>query len=110
MFDNGCTNHMTGDNSMFSYYYRMENSSETIVFGDNSKGEVLGLGNIAVTHEHSISKVLLVDLLSYNLLSVSKFYEMDYDCLFMDKGLIIYRMENSSIAFTGSFEGQVLTS
>lgn len=70
MLDNGCTNHMTRDKSMFSSYSPMENSSETIVFGDNSKGEILGIGNTTITHEHSISKVLLVESVSYNLLSV----------------------------------------
>jgi hypothetical protein len=49
----------------------MEGPSENIVFGDNSKGEVLGVGKIAITQDHSISNVLHVNSLSYNLLSVS---------------------------------------
>ena len=44
MLDNGYTNHMTGEKSMFSSYAQMEGPSENIVFGDNSKGEVLGVG------------------------------------------------------------------
>jgi hypothetical protein len=45
--------------------------NENIVFGDNSRGDVLGLGKVAITLEHSITNVLHVDSLSYNLLSVS---------------------------------------
>ena len=41
----------------------MQHSNENIVFGDNSKGDVIGLGNIAITLEHSITNVLHVDSL-----------------------------------------------
>ena len=56
---------------MFSSYSPMTHSNENIVFGDNSKGDVIGLGKVAITLEHSITNVLHVDSLSYNLLSVS---------------------------------------
>ena len=38
VLDSGCTNHMTGERSMFSSYSPMTHSNENIVFGDNSKG------------------------------------------------------------------------
>jgi hypothetical protein len=44
--------------------------SDCITFGNNSQGQVLGFGKIAITTEHSISKIL-VESLNYNLLSVS---------------------------------------
>jgi hypothetical protein len=71
VLNSGCINHMTGEKSMFSSYAQMEGLSENIVFGDNSTGEVLGVGKIAITQDHSISNVLHVNSLSYNLLSVS---------------------------------------
>jgi hypothetical protein len=77
----------------------MSHSNENIVFGDNSKGEVIGLDKVAITLEHSITIVLHVDSLSYNLLSVSQLCEMGYNCLFMDKGVEVYRREDSSIVF-----------
>ena len=67
MLDSGCTNHMTGERSMFSSYSPMTYSNENIVFGDNSKGDVISLGKVAITLEHSITNVLHVDSLSYNL-------------------------------------------
>jgi hypothetical protein len=61
------------------------------MFGDNSEGRVLGYGKIAITTNHSISKVLLVDSLDYNLLSVSQFCEMCYNYLFTNKNVTIFR-------------------
>ena len=63
---------MTGEMSMFSSYSPMIHSNENIIFGDNLKGDVIGLGKVAITLEHSITNVLHVDSLSYNLLSVSQ--------------------------------------
>jgi hypothetical protein len=60
------------------------------MFGDNGKGEILGLGKIAISNNNSISDVLLVDSLSYNLLSVAQLCEMGYNCLFTDKGVEVY--------------------
>ena len=65
------------------------------------KGGVIGLGKVAITLEHSITNVLHVDSLSYNLLSVSQLCEMGYNCLFTDKGVEVFRREDSSIVFMG---------
>ncbi len=70
MLDSGCTNHMTGEKSMFSSL-QLNHDAQEIVFGDNGKGEVVGVGKIPISNDQSISNVLLVDSLSYNLLSVS---------------------------------------
>jgi hypothetical protein len=40
------------------------------------------LGKIAITSEHSISNVFLVESLGYNLLSVSQLCHVGYNCLF----------------------------
>ena len=59
------------------------------------------MGKIAISNDNSISNVLLVNSLRYNLLSVSQLCEMSYNCLFTDKGVEVYTREDSSIAFTG---------
>ena len=107
MLDSGCTNHMTGERGMFSSYSPMMDSNENIVFGDNSKGDVIGLGKVAITLEHSITNVLHVDSISYNLLSVSQFCEIGYNCLFTDKGVKVFRREDSSIVFTGHLKNKL---
>ena len=80
---------------------------ETIVFGDNSKGEVIGLGKIALVHNNSINDVYWVEKLGYNLLSVSQVCLMGYNCLFTNEGVTVTRREDSSIAFTGHLKGEV---
>ena len=77
------------------------------MFGDNGKGEVLGLGKIAISNDNSISNVLLVNLLRYNLLSVSQLCEICYNCFFTDKGVEVYSREDSSIAFMGHLKGKL---
>jgi hypothetical protein len=56
---------------MFTSFEKNECESDCIMFGDNSQGQVRGFSKIAITTKHSISKVLLVESLDYNLLSVS---------------------------------------
>ena len=82
---------------MFSSYTPKMDSNENILFGDNSKGDMIGLGKVAITLEHSIINVLHVDSLSYNLLSISQLCEMGYNCLFTNKGVEVFRRDNSSI-------------
>jgi hypothetical protein len=64
---------------MFTSFEENDCPSDTIMFDDNSEGMVLGYGKIAITTDHSISKILLIDSLDYNLLSISQLYEMGYN-------------------------------
>jgi hypothetical protein len=62
---------MIGEKHMFTSFEENDCPNNTIMFGDNSEGRVFEYGKIAISTDHSISKVLLVDSLNYNLLSVS---------------------------------------
>ena len=75
-----------------------QHSKGTIIFGDNSKGEVIGFGKIAPTHDNSITNVFLVETLGYNLLSVSQLCGMGYNYLFTNEGVTVFRTNISSIA------------
>jgi hypothetical protein len=92
---------MMRERRMFTSFEKNECESDCTTFGDNSQGQVLGFSKIAITTEHSISKVLLVDSLSYNLLFVSQLCEMSSNCLFTDKGVTIFRGSDDSFAFKG---------
>jgi hypothetical protein len=61
----------------------------------------------AISHDHSISNVFLVDSLDYNLLSVSQLCKMGYNCLFIDIGVTVFRRSDDSIAFKGVLDGQL---
>jgi hypothetical protein len=62
---------MTGEKDIFRSFEENNCPSDTIMFDDNSEEMVLEYGKIAINTDYSISKVLLVDSLNYNLLSVS---------------------------------------
>jgi hypothetical protein len=101
VLDSGCTNHMTGEKDMFTSFKENDYSNDSIMFDDNSEGKVLMYGKIAITTNHYISKVQLVDSLEYNLLSISQLCEMAYNCLFTNKGVTIFRRCDGSYAFSG---------
>jgi hypothetical protein len=106
VLDSGCTNHMTGERRMFIYFEKNECESDCVTLGDNIQGQVLRFNKIAITMEHSISKVL-VESLDYNLLSISQLCEMGYNCLFTDKGVTIFRRSDGSFAFKGVLRGKL---
>jgi hypothetical protein len=98
---------MTGEKRMFSSYKKNEDPQRAITFGDGNQGLVKGLGKIAISSDHSISNVFLVDSLDYNLLSVSQLCKMGYNYLFTDAGVTVFRRSDDSIAFKGVLEGQL---
>ena len=55
---------MTGDSKIFSSLDNNVVGYSDIIFGDNSRGKVKGVGTIAISSDHSLSKVLLVDSLN----------------------------------------------
>jgi hypothetical protein len=98
---------MTGEKRMFSSYKKNEDPQRAITFGDGNQGLVKGLGNFAISPDHSISNVFLVDSLDYNLLSVSQLCKMGYNCLFTDIGVTVFRRSDDSVAFKGVIDGQL---
>jgi hypothetical protein len=98
---------MTGERRIFKSFEKNDCPSDCIMFGDNSQGKLLGFGKITITTEHSISKVLFVESLNYNLLSVSQLYEMGYNYLFTNKGVTVFRRSNDSFAFQTILRGKL---
>jgi hypothetical protein len=98
---------MTGEKKMFSSYEKNQDPQRAITFGDGIQGLVKGLGKIAISPDHSISNVFLVDSLDYNLLSVSQLCKMGSSCLFTDIGVTVFRRNDDSVAFKGVLVGQL---
>jgi hypothetical protein len=82
---------MTVEKRMFSSYEKNEDPQRAITFGDGNQGLVKGLGKIAISPDHFISNVFLVDSLDYNFLSVSQLCRMGYNYLFTDVDFTIFR-------------------
>jgi hypothetical protein len=67
---------MTGNPRMFTSLDENVDGQDKITFGDNSKGKVRGHGKVAISNDISISNVLLVAPLNFNLLSVGQLYDL----------------------------------
>jgi hypothetical protein len=98
---------MTGEKKMFTSYVKKKDSQDTIIFGDGNQGKVKGLNKITITTEHSISNVFLVELLGYNLLSVSQLCHMGYNFLFTNIDVSVFRRSDGSLAFKGVLDGKL---
>jgi hypothetical protein len=98
---------MTGEKRMFSSYEKNDDPQRAITFRDGNQGLVKGLGKIAISRNHSISNVFLVDSLDYNLLSVSQLCKIGYNCLITDVGVTVFIRSDDSIAFKGVLDGQL---
>jgi hypothetical protein len=107
VLDSECTNHMTGERSLFTSFEKNDCKSDCITFSDNNQGQVLRVGKIAITTEYSISKVLLIESFDYILLSISQFCEIGYNCLFTDKGLNVFKRSDVSFVFKDVLRGKL---
>jgi hypothetical protein len=68
---------MTGDTRMFNSINTNDNDGyDNITFGDNGKGKVKGLDKITISNDLSISNMLLVKSLNFNLLSMAKLCDL----------------------------------
>ena len=74
---------MAGDARMLNSINSNDNDGyDSIIFGDNGKGKVKGLGKIAISNDLSISNVLIVESLNFNLLSVAQLCDLRLKCIF----------------------------
>jgi hypothetical protein len=96
---------MTGEKRMFSSYEKNDDPQRAITFGDGNQDLVKGLGKIAISPDHSISIVFLIDSLDYNLLSISQLCKMGYNYLSTDVGVTVFRRSDNSVAFKGVLDG-----
>jgi hypothetical protein len=98
---------MMGENKMFTSYVKNWDSQDTIIFGDGNQGKVKGLDKIAITTEHSISNVFLVESLVYNLLSISQLCLMGYNCLFTNIDVSVFTRSDGPLAFKGVLDDKL---
>jgi hypothetical protein len=92
---------MTSNPRMFTSLDENVDEQDKITFGDNSKGKVQGLGKVAISNDLSISNVLLVAPLSFNLLSVGQLCDLSLQCLFTHIEVVVSKMDDESMVFKG---------
>jgi hypothetical protein len=77
------------------------NGLDSITFGDNDKGKIKGLGEIAISNDLNISNVILVESLNFNLLSVAQLCDLDFKCIFGVDDIEIISVDGSNLIFKG---------
>jgi hypothetical protein len=72
-----------------------------VTYGDNTRGRVAGLGRIVITKDFSISNVLYVESLIFNLLYVAQLCDFGLMCTFDKYGVIVFHEKDKSLVFKG---------
>jgi hypothetical protein len=98
---------MTGNGRMFTSIDNEFLECDKITFGNNSKGKLKGLGNIVIYNDLSISNILLVESLSYNLLSVAQLCDIGLICKFSSKDIVITSIKSDELIFKGFRYGNI---
>jgi hypothetical protein len=86
---------------MFTSLEKNGKCQEKITFGDNSKSKVKGIGKIAISNDHSLSNVLYVASLSFNLLSVGQLCDLGYQCSFTPVEVVVSKIDDKQVIFKG---------
>ena len=97
---------MTGNDSIFTTL-EDPGDHEHVTYGDNSRGKVLGLGRITISKDLSISNVLFVEALSFNLISIAQLCDLGLMCTFDKNGVVVTFEEDKSLVFTGFRHGNI---
>ena len=95
---------MTDDVRMFNSINTNGNDCyDSITFGDNGNGKVKGLGKIAISNDMSISisNVLLVESLNFNLLSMAQLCDLGFKYIFGVDDVEIISVDGSNLIFKG---------
>ena len=99
ILDSGCSRHMTGDISLFSYF--VVKKKRFVSYGDHNKDEILGKGSICNPSTITISNFMLVEGLRHNLLSVSQLFDNGYKVTFAKNCCVIEHNEKKDCMFKG---------
>jgi hypothetical protein len=62
---------MSGSKELVKELHTGPSSAGYITYGDSSRSKVLGLGKVVISQNVTVEDVMLVETLSYNLLSVA---------------------------------------
>jgi 3-dehydroquinate synthase class II len=74
---------------------------DAITFSNNKKDKVKELGKITISNDMSISNVLLVESLDFNLLSVAQLCDLDFKCIFGSDDVEVISVDGSNLIFKG---------
>ena len=92
---------MTGSKDLVVDVHKIPSMPTNVEWGDASSSKVLGLGKVVISHDLTIEKVMLVESLAYNLLSVRQLAIMGFATFFdIDTVALLWR-KTLKVAFVG---------
>ena len=97
--DSRCSRHMTGKTNLFTHFEMKKGGK--VIFGDNAKGKIVGIGRVGKKDFTFIKNVLLVEGLKHNLLSVSQLCDKGNRVIFEPKEYFITHIEKKKVIFKG---------
>ena len=56
---------------------------------------------MTISNDHSISNVLYIASLSFNLLSIGQLCDLGFQCLFIEKEVIVSKKDDDQVIFKG---------
>ena len=96
--DSDCSHLMNRDKAKFSTISPKDGGY--FIFGDNSKGKIIGEGKVSKSPNPTIDDVLLVNGLKHNLLSISQFCDKNCKVIFEPNKFVIFD-DNECALFVG---------
>ena len=90
---------MTGDKEQFHKLDAKDGGHVT--FGDNTKGKIIGIGEIGNPQSLSIRHVLFVNGLKHNFLSISQLCDMVNKVTFYPKNCFVSSLDEDKVIFSG---------
>ena len=106
MLDSGCSQHMTCDDSMFTSL-KDPDDHDHVTYGDNSRGRVIGLGRIGITHDLFIFNVIYVEDLKFSLISIAQLCDLGLTCAFDKNDVVVTKQDDKSLVFKGFRHGHI---
>ena len=83
-------------------FFILESKDErSIIFEDNQKRRIIGIGKIKITLSPFIKNVLLIDKLNNNLLSISQLCDVGFNVIFKTSMCIVADPLDSNSKFIG---------
>ena len=98
---------MTGDKNLLMDAPLSPSHLKHIIFADKGKSLVLGLGKVAISKDRHMDKVMLVESLGYNLMSVSMLCDLDMVVVFGKYRCVVVMEADNSKVFEGFRRGDL---
>ena len=98
---------MTGKRSLLMDSTLRPSDKSHITFADTGKSKVLGLGRVAISKDQHMDKVMLVESLGFNLMSVSILCDLDMVVVFGKYRCVVVMEADNSKVFEGFRRGDI---